>query len=41
MVVTGGRADGKEINIRQGYVFLIGYDTQIELGGVGDTYCVL
>jgi mannose-6-phosphate isomerase len=35
MVVTGGsgtmKADGKEFDVKEGYVFFIGYDTEIEL----------
>lgn len=35
MVVTGGngtmKADGKEIELKEGYVFFIGYNTEIEL----------
>jgi mannose-6-phosphate isomerase len=35
MVVTGGsgtmKADGKEVEVKEGYVFFIGYNTEIEL----------
>ena len=35
MIVTGGRgtlkADGKENEVKEGYVFFIGYDTELEL----------
>jgi mannose-6-phosphate isomerase len=35
MAVTGGKgtmkADGKEIEVKEGYVFFVGYGTEIEL----------
>lgn len=40
MVATGGKgnmkADGKEFDVREGYVFFIGFDTQIELVAEGE-----